>query len=153
MLHRVERSEDKWGFFRVWEPCPFERFQRADLSPWRLEACTHLMWGWLYAWSLSDRPELWCYFPSSDVLCAFYQLFCPAHVGFMNLHLSFLWCLYLALPSLGAIHSGCCPEASSFCSPLGAEYSGAVLAFAWLSIMLAMEDVSFLISDNLFFFF
>lgn len=28
----------------------------------------------------------WC-FPSSDVLCAFYQLFCPAHVGFMDLHL------------------------------------------------------------------
>lgn len=43
----------------------------------------------------------WC-FPSSDVLCAFYQLFCPAHVGFMDLHLPFLWCLYLALPGCGA---------------------------------------------------
>lgn len=70
----------------------------------------------------------WC-FPSSDVSCAFYQLFCPAHVRFMDLHLSFYdvctWhCQDVAqtpFPSLGAVHSGCCPEASSFCSPLGAR--------------------------------
>lgn len=55
----------------------------------------------------------WC-FPSSDVSCAFYQLFCPAHVRFMDLHLSFYdvctWhCQDVAqtpFPSLGAVHSG-----------------------------------------------
>lgn len=76
MPHRVERSEDKWGFLRVWEPCPFERFQRADLSPWRLEACIHLMWGWLYAWSLSDRPELWSAIIRVMILPKFWCLVC-----------------------------------------------------------------------------
>lgn len=94
----------------------------------------------------------WWYFPSSDVLCAFYQLFCPAHVGFTNLYLSFLWCLYLALPFLGAVHSGCCPEASSFCSPLGAwvQWSSADLCLTFHHAGDGRCELS--IADNLFFF-
>lgn len=101
MPHRVERSEDKWGFLRMWEPCRFERFQRADLSLWRLEDLRRVhIWcgdGSMLGASAGLSCELpssgWWYFPTSDVLYAFYQLFYPAHVGFMDLHLSFLWCL------------------------------------------------------------
>lgn len=94
----------------------------------------------------------WCV-PSSDVLCAFYQLFCPAHVGFMDLHLSFYGiCTWhcqdveqTPFPSLGAVHSGCCPVGSSFCSPLGAwvQWSGAGLCLTFHHAGLRVRDIFF----------